>query len=53
MLENLKTHLIGNWGVEIRNPSDAERDQAGQISRLLREIAGEASVVRVATPAGP
>ena len=53
MLDNLKTRLIGEWGVEIRNPADPERNRPGEISPLLRDFARQASVVRVGAPAGP
>ena len=53
MLENLKTRLIGAWGVEIRNPADPERNRPGELSPLLRDIAKAAAVVRAPGAAGP
>ena len=46
MLENLKTRLIGAWGVEIRNPTDPEGSRAGDISPLLRDFAQQAAVAQ-------
>ena len=53
LLDNLQTRLIGDWGVEIRNPADPDRTRPGEISALLRDFAQEANVRRAGTSMAP
>ena len=48
-LQNLRTHLVGEYVVELRNPRDqilADTDQPGTINDKLKELARGAAVIR-------